>query len=267
MLVLVLCVVGIVSPVFFGGRMSRLASVRFRGWWILVAALLSQILIIEIFPEADRVLLEAIHMATYVAAAVFVGINWRVPGLLIIAAGGALNGVTIALNGGQLPASREALKMAGIEVAKSDFVNSGVVKDPVLPLFGDIFVWPQPFPFANVFSFGDALIVIGTFYAAHRIAGSRLVKRPWRSPQEAAEMAAAAADRAAHTPLHAPTQAPLGVAKARRRRTVLATPTVAGAGSLVVSQAVAPAVSPAASPVGSAGPRHAAAARPAADGV
>jgi len=251
--------------------MSRLASVRFRGWWILVAALLSQILIIEIFPEADRVLLEAIHMATYVAAAVFVGINWRVPGLLIIAAGGALNGVTIALNGGQLPASKEALKMAGIEVSKSDFVNSGVVKDPVLPLFGDIFVWPQPFPFANVFSFGDALIVIGTFYAAHRIAGSRLVKTPWRSPQEAAEIAAAAADRATQTPLHAPTQAPIlgtDTAKGRRRRTVLATPTVVGTGSLVVSPAVAPVVSPpVASPVGSAGPRHAAAPRPAVDGA
>ena len=134
---------------------------RFRAWWILVVALLAQIVIIEIVPDANRTLLEAVHMATYVAAGVFVAINWRIPGLLVIAAGGAMNGVTIALNGGQLPASKPALQMAGIEVAKGEFINSGVIKDPVLPLFGDIFVWPEPLPFANVFSFGDALIVIG----------------------------------------------------------------------------------------------------------
>ncbi len=184
MLVLALCLVALISPAFFGGKISRLAYVRFRAWWILVVALLAQILIIEIFPEADRTLLEVIHIATYVAAGAFVAINWRIPGLLVIAAGGALNGVTIALNGGQLPASRPALQMAGIEVAKAEFINSGVIKDPVLPLFGDIFVWPEPLPLANVFSFGDVLIVIGVFYGAHKIAGSRLVKKPWELPED-----------------------------------------------------------------------------------
>lgn len=187
MLVLVLCILALITPALFGGKMSRLAYVRFRAWWILVVALLAQILIIEIFPDADRTLLEAVHIATYVAAGAFVAINWRVPGLLIIAAGGAMNGITIALNGGQLPASRPALEMAGIEIAKGEFINSGVVKDPVLPIFGDIFVWPEPFPFANVFSFGDALIVIGVFYGAHKIAGSRLVKKPWQMPGDVAD--------------------------------------------------------------------------------
>ncbi|MCZ3385720.1 MAG: DUF5317 domain-containing protein [Actinomycetia bacterium] len=185
MLVLVLCILALVTPAFFGGKMSRLAFVRFKAWWILVVALLSQILIIEVFPDADRTMLEVVHMATYVAAGVFVAINWRIPGLLVIAAGGAMNGVTIALNGGQLPASKPALEMAGIEVAKGEFSNSGVIKDSVLPVFGDIFVWPEPLPFANVFSFGDALIVFGVFYGAHKIAGSRLVKKPWQLPVDA----------------------------------------------------------------------------------
>jgi hypothetical protein len=198
MLVLVLCVLALASPMLFGGTMSRLAYVSFRGWWILVVALLAQILIIEIFPDANRTFLEIIHMGTYVAAGIFVAINWRIPGLLIIAAGGAMNGITIALNGGQLPASKPALQMAGIEVTKGEFINSGVIKDPVLPLFGDIFVWPEPLPFANVFSFGDALIVIGAFYGANKIAGSRLVKRPWQlAADAAAAREAAAADAAA----------------------------------------------------------------------
>ena len=184
MLVLALCILAMLSPKLFGGQMSRLAHVRFRGIWILVVALVAQILIIEIFPEANRTLLEAVHMATYLAAGLFVAINWRIPGLLIVAAGGAMNGITIALNGGQLPASKPALKMAGIDVGKGEFINSGYIEDPVLPLFGDIFVWPEPFPLANVFSFGDVLIVVGVFYGANKIAGSRLVKSPWRLPDE-----------------------------------------------------------------------------------
>jgi hypothetical protein len=211
MLVLAFCVLALASPALFSGRLSRLAHVSFRGWWILVVALLAQILIIEVFPDADRTLLEVVHMATYLAAGVFVAINWRVPGLLIIAAGGAMNGITIALNGGQLPASSPALQMAGIDVTKGDFVNSGVIKDPVLPLFGDIFVWPEPLPFANVFSFGDALIVIGVFYGAHKIAGSRLVARPWQPDEDAAvarEEAVSAAGPRHASPRHAAPHAP-----------------------------------------------------------
>ncbi len=205
MLILVLCILALVTPAAFGGQLSRLALVHFRGWWVLFGALLAQILIIEIFPDADSTLLEVVHMGTYVAAGIFVAVNWRVPGLLIIAVGGAMNGITIALNGGQLPASRPALQMAGIDVTKGEFVNSGVLSDPVLPLLGDIFVWPEPFPFANVFSFGDVLIVAGTFYGAHKITGSRLVKRAWEPA-----VAVKAPDAEALTaPLigHAPTQA------------------------------------------------------------
>ena len=255
MLILVLCIVALASPALFGGKLSRLALVRFRGWWILVAALLSQVLIIEIFPDADRAFLEAVHMATYVAAGIFVAINWRVPGLLIIAAGGAMNGITIGLNGGQLPASKEALKMAGIDVTKGDFVNSGVLADPVLPLLGDIFVWPEPFPFANVYSFGDVLIVLGAFYGAHKITGSRVVKRPWTvsEMQAAAGRAAGAAatspaDKAA-PPLHAPTQAPVLQPSASAARQ--------GPQDAGVPQPR----------VAASGPRHAAPPHPAVDGV
>jgi hypothetical protein len=195
MLILVLCVLALLSPLLFGGSMARLGLVRFRAWWVLLAALLAQILIIEIFPDADRALLEAVHVGTYVAAGVFVALNWNIPGLLLIAAGGAMNGITIALNGGQLPASPDALRMAGIDSAAGDFVNSGALTDPVFPLLGDIFVWPEPFPFANVFSVGDVLIVFGTFYGAQKITGSRLVKSAWRSPEEGSAAGEAADDR------------------------------------------------------------------------
>jgi hypothetical protein len=179
MLVLVATVLALASPLLFGGRLSRLAYVQLRYWWLLVGALVAQIVIIEVVPEANHTILVAVHLATYVIAGVFVAINWRVPGLVIIALGGACNGITIALNGGTLPASRSALERAGFELAPGEFMNSGVLPDPTLAWLGDIFVWPAPMPFANVFSVGDILIVLGALYGAHKITGSRLVKRPW----------------------------------------------------------------------------------------
>jgi hypothetical protein len=184
MLVLVATILALSSPLLFGGHMSRLAYVQLRGWWILFGALVAQIVIIEVVPGANLGVLESIHMATYFVAGAFVAMNWRVPGLLIVALGGACNGITIALNGGTLPASASALRLAGIELSPGEFLNSGVLSNPTFAWLGDVFAWPAPLPFANVFSVGDLLIVAGVLYGAHKITGSRLVKRPWTPPGE-----------------------------------------------------------------------------------
>ena len=181
MLILVLAILAILSPVLFGGRLAGLAQIPLRAVWIPVAALLAQVVIIEVVPGASRVVLEGVHLATYLAAGLFVLLNRRVPGLMIIAVGALLNGVTIALNDGTLPASEAAQRLAGIEPTPGEFINSAALPNPVLPLLGDIFAWPAPLPLANVFSLGDVVIVFGAFYGAQKICGSRLVK-PLQEP-------------------------------------------------------------------------------------
>jgi hypothetical protein len=187
MLVLACGLLAILSPALFGGDLRRLGMVRFRLIWLPVAALIAQVVIIEVVPQAPPALLEGIHLATYAAAIVFIVANRRIPGLLVVAFGGLLNGVTIALNDGTLPASLDAMRAAGLPVSDSEFINSAVLTDPVLPLLGDIFVWPAPLPLANVYSFGDVIIVLGVAYAAHKITGSRLVRTPWLPPGSDAE--------------------------------------------------------------------------------
>jgi hypothetical protein len=176
-LVLAACLLGLVGPLLLGGDLRRFGTIRLRAVWLPVAALLAQIVIIEILPDGSRPLLVAIHLATYVLAGVFIWINRSVPGLVAVGAGALLNGVTIALNDGTLPASAAAERMAGIEQS-SGFVNSGTLAHPVLPWLGDMFAWPQPLPLANVFSVGDLFIVVGTWYAAFRICGTRWTDRP-----------------------------------------------------------------------------------------
>jgi hypothetical protein len=197
MLVLACGVLAILSPAVFGGDLRRLGMVRFRLVWLPVLALVAQVVIIEVVPRAPAALLQGIHLATYVAAIAFIAANWRIPGLLVVAFGGLLNGVTIALNDGTLPASLDAMRAAGLPVTDSEFINSAVLPDPILPLLGDIFVWPDPLPLANVYSFGDVIIVLGVAYAANKIAGSRWVRTPWEVPDVETEHSDIEADSAA----------------------------------------------------------------------
>lgn len=182
MLVIAACLVAIVSVVPASGRLSRLAEVRLRGLWLPVAALALQVVILEVVPRAPRALLVVGHLASYVLAGIFVWLNRSVPGLLVVAAGATLNGVVIAINGGTLPASPSAQRLAGITEVPGDFTNSGVVARPHLSVLGDVFAWPQPLPLANVFSVGDLLIVLGVGIAAHGICRSRLSRRAASAP-------------------------------------------------------------------------------------
>ena len=160
MVISVAALVAAVLPLLFGGKLSRLSTVSFRHVTWIVAALLVQILIIEILP-GPRVLLQIAHVATYLIAAWFVIANRRVPGLWLIGTGAALNGLAITHNGGTLPARPEALRTAGIRFANDQFVNSGVLAHPRLAFLGDVFAIPEGLPLANVFSIGDVLIVLG----------------------------------------------------------------------------------------------------------
>jgi MFS family permease len=157
-----------------GGHLSKLADVRFRHFWALATALGTQVLIISVFPEGSPTLHSAAHLGSYVLAGFFVVANWRVPGIWLIAMGGAANLAAIAANRGIMPASASALAAAGRSVNPGEFTNSGSVADPNLAFLGDIFAIPASWPLHNVFSIGDLCIALGAVIALHRLCESRL---------------------------------------------------------------------------------------------
>jgi len=162
----VLLLVALVPPA--GGSLRRLGDLRLRAVGLLMAALLAQVLITDVVVEGPRPVLVAVHLLTYVVAAVVLWLNRGVPGLLVLGAGAGLNAVTIALNGGTLPASASALRRAGLPVDPAGFNNSGVLPHPALPFLGDVFAVPAGVPLANVFSIGDVLILLGAAWCLHR---------------------------------------------------------------------------------------------------
>jgi hypothetical protein len=176
MLLLLGLAIALATVPLAGGRPTALAEVRLRGTWMLMASLGIQILIISVVPDGPAGLWRLVHIASYLPAAAFVANNRRVPGILWVGIGGTLNALAIMSNGGVMPASPTALAAAGLGTPEV-FTNSGAVAGANLGFLGDVFSIPSGWPLANVFSFGDVVIVLGAAYGLHRICGSRLLAR------------------------------------------------------------------------------------------
>lgn len=176
MLLLVVFAVAVALVPVFGGRLRSLTDLRLHGIWLIFAALAVQLLLIVVPGRADSVRVAA-HVSTYGMGVGFLFLNRRVPGLWIVATGGLSNFLAIAANGGTLPASPHALSVAGLPLHPGSYANSAALAHPRLLFLGDVFAVPKWLPFANTFSVGDVLIVLGAAYAVHRVAGSRLASR------------------------------------------------------------------------------------------
>jgi hypothetical protein len=165
-------------PAALGGHPSRLARIQLRrpGWVAL--ALGTQVVMLAVSGPAPNWVPAVLHVTSYAFAACFVLANLALPGVGVIGAGALLNGVTIAVNGGTLPARPEALRLAGLNHTGDGFANSAALDHPRLWFLGDVFAIPAGVPLANVFSLGDLLILVGVAIAAIGICGTR-----WENPR------------------------------------------------------------------------------------
>jgi hypothetical protein len=152
--------IGIIAGYLLGGRLDRLATVRFR-WAPL--ALLGLAIQVALFSDPLAAAISEAGPPIYVASTALVLIavlrNLNIQGVPIVAVGAAGNLVAIVANGGFMPADPDAL--AAIGGIAPGYSNSSIVPDPALWPLTDIFAIPAWVPFANVFSVGDVLIGIG----------------------------------------------------------------------------------------------------------
>jgi Family of unknown function (DUF5317) len=169
-----------------GGRLSALEEVRLRWVWLVVVAFALQVVLVTLVPEGDMTLHRVAHVMTYgLAGACVVRNLGELRFLWVIALGGLLNFVAIAANGGVMPASRGALETAGLDVRSDSFANSDLVEGAHVWFLGDVFAIPAGWPGANVFSVGDALMLLGAFLVLHAATGSRLFAARRTAPPRA----------------------------------------------------------------------------------
>jgi hypothetical protein len=175
-LLLAAVVLSVVTVRPAGGSLGALGRVRLRFAPAIFGALAVQIVIIGVLPGGSPPLHRALYVGSYGLAAVFVVANRHIAGMRLLALGATLNLIAILANNGVMPASRSALRTAGMVTTSNDFLNSAAVAHPRLLVLGDIFPVPHAVPFANVYSIGDICIAIGVAIAIHGLAGSRLVR-------------------------------------------------------------------------------------------
>ena len=173
-LALAFCLLLVTIPVA-GGRLRRLEELRIRWVWLPALAFAIQVLIVTVAPEGDESLHRAAHLFTYALAGACVLRNLDLRFVWVVALGGLLNVIAIVANGGVMPASRGALETAGLDVRTGEFANSDFVEGARMSFLGDVFAIPDGWPGANVWSVGDALMLLGVLLVLHAAAGSRLV--------------------------------------------------------------------------------------------
>jgi hypothetical protein len=180
-LLVVAVLVGVATVPLARGHLSALGTVRLKLVPLIFAALALQLLLTTVLPGGSELLHRILHLGSYAMIAGFLFANRHITGIAIVAAGTALNLAAIVANGGVMPASRHAMKVAGI-TPSHDFMNSTALAHPRLLPLGDIFAVPKGWPLHNVYSVGDIVIVIGAVIAIHAICGSHLVRTKTKMP-------------------------------------------------------------------------------------
>jgi Family of unknown function (DUF5317) len=175
--------VAVIVVLIFGGRLGRLADLELRSAWLLYLALALQLIA---FPASNAPWSPGESAAVWIAYASYACLvaatvqNRRLPGALVLGTGMLLNLIAIAANGGHMPAMASALRAVG-KTETGVHQNSVALAHPNLPWLVDRFAAPRQVPFANIFSVGDVLIVLGAGLILWSATGAHL---PGRGPRD-----------------------------------------------------------------------------------
>jgi hypothetical protein len=159
-----------------GGSLIHLAELRLRWVPLVLAALAVQLLIFTPF-RAESLIpgwTPQLYLLSMAMLTIWVALNWRIPGMAVMALGLLSNFVAIAANGGYMPVSPESAQLAGrlqhyaaegLPVANNSIATGDQAR---LWLLTDILPIPAGLPFANVYSIGDVLLTIGGALLCYR---------------------------------------------------------------------------------------------------
>jgi predicted MFS family arabinose efflux permease len=159
--------IALVAARALGARLTRLASVRFRGTFLVFASLATQLIIFTRLSDLVPGRLQSgVHVVTYLLLITFLLVNIHYRALWICALGLAANTTAIVANGGRMPISLSAWTGSGRRAASitaHGFYNNNVLagSHAQFSWLGDVFVLPRGIPLATAFSIGDLLIVFG----------------------------------------------------------------------------------------------------------
>lgn len=172
----VIVLVVIVVALLRGGSLRNLVTLELRWLPLVLGSLGLQLLIFTPFRAEPLIPFATapLYVLSMAMLVVWVVLNRRIPGIVLIAAGVLMNLAAIAANGGYMPVAPEAARYAG---RAANYATDGlpiannslaIAENVRLWILTDIFPIPAGIPLANVFSLGDVLLTTGIAILCYR---------------------------------------------------------------------------------------------------
>ena len=164
-------IISLIVGFFRKGNLKSLPHLRFTYGWIF-PLLLGIEIIVFVFQNKIKILGQAsgyIYIAVYILGLIFLLVNRKNPGFILICLGVLLNFLPIVLNGGRMPVSLKAASV--LDPGYIDALKNGLyAKHAILTnstrlgFLGDIIPLTKPYPKTQIISIGDIVMNLGIFF-------------------------------------------------------------------------------------------------------
>ncbi|HOP69482.1 MAG: DUF5317 domain-containing protein [Dethiobacteria bacterium] len=149
------------------GKLSRLGKLPLKSLFLVLLAFLIQLLLMVDYRYGGYLSSFApyLHIISYLPLLAFIFLNRKLPGILVLGLGLALNLAVIAANGGTMPVSLENLPPRYQErllSGSSSPFHSALTEETRLSFLGDIF--QLPYGRGDMVSLGDIFLAAGLFW-------------------------------------------------------------------------------------------------------
>ncbi|MEH7076458.1 DUF5317 domain-containing protein [Neobacillus drentensis] len=153
------------------GNLRALAQLKLKWGWVFPLLLIVELAVFKL-QNGSKFLGQIsgyIYIVVYVFGLLFLYINRKNPGFILILIGVFLNFLVMVLNGGRMPVSVDAaavLDSSYIKVLKESLYakHTMLTSSSHLGILGDVIPISDPYPRTQVISIGDIIMNIGIFF-------------------------------------------------------------------------------------------------------
>lgn len=165
--ILISFIVGILRK----GNLMAFSQLNLKWGWVFPLLLVVQLAVFMLQNDSEFLgnLSGSIYIVVYIIGLLFLFLNCRNPGFVLIFIGVFLNFLVMVLNGGRMPVSVEAaavLDPGYIEALKETLYakHSALTSSTHLGFLGDVIPISDPYPRTQIISIGDIIMNIGIFF-------------------------------------------------------------------------------------------------------
>jgi hypothetical protein len=164
-------VISFIVGLFRKGNLRAFSQLNLKWGWVFPLLLVVQLTVFMLQNKSEFLgqLSGSIYILVYIIGLVFLFLNRKNPGFILIFIGVFLNFLVMVINGGRMPVSVESaavLDPGYIEALKESLYakHTMLTTSTHLGFLGDVIPISDPYPRTQIISIGDIIMNIGIFF-------------------------------------------------------------------------------------------------------